>query len=474
MKNIRSGHLLHQVLIILNPTIKLGYRYMIKIRRGLDLPISGSPEQVISEAASARSVAIIGSDYHGMKPTMAVKEGDKVKLGQLLFTDKKTEGVRYTAPAAGTIAAVNRGARRVLQSVVIDIEGDEAETFAKYKADEISGLSTDVIVENLVASGQWTAFRTRPFSKVPLPSSKPASIFVTAIDTNPLAANPTVVLSKQAEAFSLGLMLLTKLTEGEVYVCKALDADISVPNNPKLKVETFAGVHPAGNAGTHIHFLNPVSINKTVWTIGYQDIIAFGHLFTSGKIYTDRVIAIGGPRVEKPRLLKTRLGANLDELTAGELTPGKNRVISGSVFGGKIASGASAYLGRYHNQVSVLEEGDDRPFLHYLRPGFNYFSTLGIYVSRLFKDKKFDFTTTTFGSERAMVPVGAYENIMPMDILPTQLLRSLIVSDTDMAQKLGCLELDEEDLALSTYVCPGKYEYGPILRDNLTQIEKEG
>ncbi|MFT6389384.1 MAG: Na+-transporting NADH:ubiquinone oxidoreductase subunit A [Cellvibrionaceae bacterium] len=202
--------------------------------------------------------------------------------------------------------------------------------------------------------------------------------------------------------------------------------------------------------------------------------MAFGHLFTSGKIYTDRVIAIGGPRVEKPRLLKTRLGANLDELTAGELTPGKNRVISGSVFGGKIASGASAYLGRYHNQVSVLEEGDDRPFLHYLRPGFNYFSTLGIYVSRLFKDKKFDFTTTTFGSERAMVPVGAYENIMPMDILPTQLLRSLIVSDTDMAQKLGCLELDEEDLALSTYVCPGKYEYGPILRDNLTQIEKEG
>jgi len=447
---------------------------MIKIRRGLDLPISGSPEQVISEAPSARSVAIIGSDYHGMKPTMAVKEGDKVKLGQLLFTDKKTEGVRYTAPAAGTVAAVNRGARRVLQSVVIDVEGDEAETFAQYKADEISGLNTEAIVENLVASGQWTAFRTRPYSKVPLPTSKPASIFVTAIDTNPLAANPTVVLAKQAEAFSLGLMLLTKLTEGDVYVCKAVDADISVPNNPKLKVETFAGVHPAGNAGTHIHFLSPVSIKKTVWTIGYQDVIAFGHLFTSGKIYTDRVIALGGPRVEKPRLLKTRLGANVDELTAGELTPGKNRIISGSVFGGKIASGALAYLGRYHNQVSVLEEGDDRPLLHYLRPGFNYFSTLGIYVSSLFKDKKFDFTTTTSGSERAMVPVGAYENIMPLDILPTQLLRSLIVSDTDMAQKLGCLELDEEDLALSTYVCPGKYEYGPILRDNLTQIEKEG
>ncbi len=447
---------------------------MIKIRRGLNLPITGSPEQLISEAPKARSVAVIGPDYHGMKPTMEVKEGDKVKLGQLLFTDKKTEGVRYTAPASGTIAAVNRGARRVLQSVVIDVEGDEAEAFASYKAEEIPALTSEKVVENLVASGQWCAFRTRPYSKVPSPASTPASIFVNAMDTNPLAGDPKVVIASQAEAFSLGLMLLTKLTEGDVFVCKAADADMSVPNNPKLKVEAFSGVHPAGNSGTHIHYLNPVNVNKTVWTIGYQEVIAFGHLFTTGKIYTDRVVAVGGPQVSKPRLLKTRLGANLDELTAGELKSGNNRIISGSVFGGRTAKGPFAYLGRYHNQVSVLVEGDDRQFLHYLRPGFEYFSTLGIYVSSLFKGKKYDFTTTTMGSERAMVPVGSYENIMPLDILPTQLLRSLIVGDTDMAQKLGCLELDEEDLALCTYVCPGKYEYGPILRDNLTRIEKEG
>ncbi len=447
---------------------------MIKIRQGLDLPISGSPEQIINDAPKARSVAVIGPDYHGMKPTMAVKEGDKVKLGQLLFTDKKTEGVRYTAPASGTIAAINRGARRVLQSVVIDIDGDDAIEFTHYKADEIAGLSREVVVDTLAESGQWAAFRTRPYSKVPAPTTTASAIFVTAMDTNPLAADPKVIISAESEAFSLGLMLLTKLTEGEVYVCKEVDADISVPNNPKLKVETFTGVHPAGNAGTHIHHLSPVSVNKTVWTIGYQEVIAFGHLFTTGKIYTDRVVALAGPQVSKPRLLKTRLGANLDELTAGELESGNNRVISGSVFGGRIARSALAYLGRYHQQVSVLVEGDDRPFLHYLRPGFEYFSTLGIYVSSLFKGKKYNFTTTTGGSERAMVPVGAYENVMPLDILPTQLLRSLIVGDTAMAQSLGCLELDEEDLALCTYVCPGKYEYGPILRDNLTRIEKEG
>jgi len=382
--------------------------------------------------------------------------------------------VRYTAPASGVIAAINRGDRRVLQSVVIDVQGSEAEAFVSYKADEIPGLSKEQVVDNLVASGQWTAFRTRPYSKVPSPTTSPASIFVTAIDTQPLAADPVVVIASQPEAFSLGLMLLTKLTEGNVYVCKAADADMGIPNNPKLKVETFAGVHPAGNAGTHIHFVSPVSASKIVWTIGYQDVIAIGHLFTSGRLYTDRVVALAGPQVEKPRLLKTRLGVSLDEFTAGQVIPGENRIISGSVFGGRTAKGAFSYLGRYHQQVSVLTEGNDRPFLHYLRPGFDYFSTLGIYISSLFKGKKYAFSTTTNGSERAMVPVGAYENIMPLDILPTQLLRSLIVGDTDMAQKLGCLELDEEDLALCTYVCPGKYEYGPILRDNLTRIEKEG
>ena len=451
---------------------------MIKVRRGLDLPINGTPEQVISEAPAARSVAVIGTDYHGMKPTMAVKEGDTVKLGQLLFTDKKTQGVCYTAPAAGTVAAVNRGERRVLQSVVIDIDSDESddkkEKFAQYSVDDIANISRENVVENLVNSGSWTALRTRPYSTVPAIDSTPASIFVTAIDTNPLAADPALYITQEQSAFHTGLLILSKLTEGRVFVCKASDADFTAPNIPNIKVESFSGVHPAGNAGTHIHFLDPVSTHKTVWTINYQEVIAIGHLFLTGYLYTKRVISLAGPRVESPRLLSTRLGANLDELCAGNVSGSNNRVISGSVFGGRTASGPFAYLGRYHNQVTVLQEGNDRPLLHYLRAGVNGFSTLGIYVSSLFKGKKFNFTTTTNGSERAMVPVGAYENIMPLDILPTQLLRSLIVGDTEMAQKLGCLELDEEDLALCTFVCPGKYEYGPILRDNLTRIEKEG
>ncbi|QIL89321.1 Na(+)-translocating NADH-quinone reductase subunit A [Microbulbifer sp. SH-1] len=446
---------------------------MRKIRRGLDLPISGAPEQVIHDGPAAKTVAVIGPDYNGMKPTMAVSEGDSVKLGQLLFTDKKTEGVRYTAPAAGRVIAIHRGVRRILQSVVIEVEGDETEQFASYSADQLASLTAEQVRVNLVESGLWTALRTRPYSKVPALNAQPSAIFINAMDTNPLAADPVVVIAEQREAFAQGVEILSKLAE-KTFVCTAPDADIPVPSSASVRRETFAGPHPAGLSGTHIHFLHPVKPGRQVWTIGYQDVIAVGKLFETGKLYTDRVVALGGPKVEKPRLLRTRLGADLTALTAGETDGGDNRVVSGSVFGGRTASGPLAYLGRYHNQVTVLEEGRERPFLHYMRAGNKRFSILPIYLSRLFKNRLFDFTTSTNGSERALMPIGTYERVVPLDILPTQLLRALIVGDTQVAQQLGVLELDEEDLALCTFVCPGKYDFGPILRDNLTRIEKEG
>ncbi|TYL47496.1 Na(+)-translocating NADH-quinone reductase subunit A [Marinomonas sp. IMCC 4694] len=445
---------------------------MYKITKGLDLPISGAPNQVIEKAANAKTVAVIGPDYHGMKPTMLVAEGDKVKKGQVIFTDKKTDGVKYTAPAAGTIMAINRGARRVFQSVVIRVEGNESETFAAYSGSELKSLERSKVVSNLVDSGLWTAFRTRPFSKVPEVASVPNSIFVTAIDTNPLAASPEVVLADQAEAFADGLTVLTRLTEGSVFLCKAPGAKI--PTTSDVTVEEFSGVHPAGLAGTHIHFLDPVNDKKTVWSINYQDVIAVGKLFVTGELSVDRVVALAGPQVKKPRLLRTQVGASLDGLLNGELSSGENRVISGSVLSGRNAHGPFAYLGRYHNQVSVLEEGRERQMMHYLRAGVEKHSIMNVFFSKLTGKKSFDMTTTTNGSDRTMLPLGNFERVMPLDILPTQLLRALVVNDTEQAQKLGALELDDEDLALCTYSCSGKFEYGPILRDCLTLIENEG
>jgi len=445
---------------------------MIKIRRGLDLPITGSPVQSIEEGAQVNQVALIGFDYHGMKPTMAVKVGDKVKLGQEVFSDKKIPGVIYTSPASGKVSAIHRGDQRVFQSLVIDIEGDDAVEFTRYNATDLAGLPAEAVQQQLLQSGLWTALRTRPFSKAPIPGSKPSSIFVQTIDTNPLAADPKVVIDTNKEAFANGLTLLARLAD-KVFVCHATGVDLP-KGQGNLTYQDFSGVHPAGNPGTHIHFLDPVSARKTVWTIGYQDVMAIGELFTTGRLNVSRVVALAGPQVERPRLVKTRLGVNLDQLTQGQTKAGENRVISGSVFGGRRSHGNLTFLGRFHTQVSVLMEGREREMLHYLRPGIEKFSVLGLYISKLFGGKKYAFTTSTNGSERAMVPVGSYEKIMPLDILPTQLLRSLIVGDTETAQQLGCLELDEDDLALCTFVCPGKYEYGPILRNNLTRIESEG
>jgi len=444
---------------------------MIKIKQGLDLPITGTPEQQISQGKAVTEVAVVGPDYVGMKPTMAVKEGDRVKKGQVLFTDKKTAGVQYTAPASGVVKAINRGDRRVFLSVVVAVEGSEEITFQSYSADKLSEVSREDVQANLVASGLWTALRTRPYSKAPALDTVPASIFVTAMDTHPLAADPVLIIAEQPEAFKSGLQVLKRLTEGNLYVCKAPGANIPVAGIETT--EEFSGPHPAGLAGTHIHSLDAASTAKTVWSIGYQDVIAIGQLFTTGSLNSERVISLAGPQVTQPRLVRTLVGANLNELTAGELAEGENRMVSGSVFGGRTAVEGLAYLGRFHNQVSVLEEGRDRPLLHYLRPGFERFSVLPIYVSR-FLNKTFNFTTSTNGSERAMVPVGTYERVMPLDILPTQLLRALIVEDMEVAVNLGALELDEEDLALCSYTCPGKYEYGPILRTNLTRIEQEG
>ena len=266
--------------------------------------------------------------------------------------------------------------------------------------------------------------------------------------------------------------MLTRLAK--VFLCKAPGAALPGEQLAGVATETFAGPHPAGLPGTHIHFLDPVGARKTVWYIGYQDVIAIGKLFTTGKLCVARVIALGGPSVRQPRLLRTRLGASLEDLTMGELEPGDQRVISGSVFGGRTSRGPAAWLGRYHLQISCLPEGHEREFMHYLRAGVNKHSVTHAFLSSVLGRRLLPFTTTTNGSPRAMVPIGNYEAVMPLDILPTQLLRSLLVGDSETAQKLGCLELDEEDLALCTYACAGKYEYGPVLRDVLTRIEKEG
>jgi len=447
---------------------------MIHISKGLDIPISGAPDQdVVDDAPAMDAVAVLGPDYVGLKASMRVQVGDKVKTGQVLFEDKKNPGVCITAPGCGTVTAVNRGARRALLSVVIGLDGDEAVEFRHYNGRQPEELEGEAVRALLRESGLWACFRTRPFSKVPSIDSTPRSIFVTAMDTNPLAPHPRTFLGAYPREFSCGLKVLRTLTEGPVYVCT--DHRATLPQGlPKVIVEEFSGPHPAGLAGTHIHFLDPVGPRKTVWYVGYQDVAAIGHLFLTGELLLERLVSLAGPMVRRPRLVRVRLGASLEKLTAGQLFSGESRVVSGSVLSGRAAAGPLAFLGRYHNQVSVVAEGGGREFLGWLAPGLGKFALKPVFLSKFFRRGPFAMTTAKHGSRRAIVPIGSFEAVMPLDIEPTYLLRALAVGDVDQAAALGCLELDEEDVALLTFVDSSKNDFGPMLREVLTTIEKEG
>ena len=447
---------------------------MIKIKKGLNLPINGEPNQTIFDANPVKKVALVGPDYIGMKPDFAVSVGDTIKLGQLLFTDKKNPAIRYTSPGAGKVVEINRGEKRIFLSIVIELQGNEELSFQSFTVEQIGSLEREEIVSRLLEMGLWTALRARPFDIVANPDTVPHSVFITAMDTNPLAPDVEKIIRLKRDEFIAGMKIVAKLTDGNLYLGKSKNSDIPISQLENLKVEEFDGPHPAGNVGTHIHFLDPAFRTKTVWHVTAQDVIAIGHMFLTGRILTERIVSLAGPSVNKPRLLKTRLGASIKDLTNNELKDGHQRVISGSVLNGHQAQDALGYLGRYHQQVTVIPEGGERKFFGWLSPGFNLYSVKNIFLSKLFPCKRFDFNTNLHGGIRSIVPIGSYEKVMPLDILPTYLLRALAVNDIDEAEKLGCLELAEEDLALCTYVCPSKIEHGENLRRVLTLIEKEG
>ncbi len=453
----------------------------IRVDKGLDIPVKGPPEQVIGEGRRTETVALLGRDHIALSPVLKVHEGGKVKTGQPLFTERKYPNIVYTSPGSGTVSEIIRGDKRRLLSVVVTLDDvEDVEEFPTWSTDALRGLERAQVVENLLRTGLWTALRTRPYDKVPSPAAVPHSIFVTAIDSNPLSARPEVVIGEAADAFVSGLEVLAHLTPGTLFVCKEPNTVLPEAHGPNIQVVDFWGIHPAGLPGTHIHFLDPVSAGKSVWHLDYQDVIAIGKTFNEGRLWTGRIIALAGPGVKQPRLLRTRLGADIGALCDGELkdppSASGHRLISGSLLSGRTVQPRERHLGRFHSQVAVLaeappetEKNTQTGWLPRLR---GVFSGHGVGLKK--PDYGFSFTTAMHGKPSAMVPFDGYDRVMPLDILAAPLLRALIVGDTDTAQALGCLELGEEDLALLTFMCPGKFDYGPLLRDALAKIEKEG
>lgn len=446
----------------------------IKAKRGLDIPIHGAPaSHTIVDRLDVKQVALLPQEHWGAKVRMLVQEGDAVRVGTPLFADRRDESVLFVSPAAGKVAAIHRGLRRVVQSIVVDVDNfKDAEPFEPVN---IKGASRDVIVGALAGSGLWPALRRRPYDKVAISTEEPAGIIVQAYDSNPLAPDLAEIVKGRDEDIDAGLDALNKLTDGMLHICVKKDQNWGRFVEDGIQVHHFHGPHPSGTPGFFIHNLCPAGANRPVWHIGIQDVADIGRLLRTGERPTDRIVAITGPAAKEPKVVRTRIGADMARLCEGEADARTPRIVNGSALCGNTASveGNTAFLGRYNTQITILEDDVKRDLIGWALPVSGRYTQTNTVWDKFFR-KTFKYDTDTNGSLRAIVPMGHYETVMPMDVLATQLIKALASHDLESAEKLGVLELAEEDLALCQVVDPSKIPLTDMLRDMLTTIEKEG
>lgn len=438
------------------------------IKKGLNLPIAGSTSTTdCVQGAAAQQVALLPQEAWGIKVQMLVAVGDQVKVGSPLFCDRRDPDVIFTSPAAGTVAAVNRGARRAAQSVVIDVAN-----FDEHAEMPSSDGSRASLVATLAASGLWPNLRQRPFDKVALSSATPQAIFVTATDTNPLAVDPLHLVAGRETDVQAGLKAMLTLSGGKVYFNTDGANDWSAFLVEGVEQHAFKGPHPAGNAGVHINALHPVNLARNVWHVDVQNLADMGAYLNSGKVPTARKVAVVGPAASKSEIVETQRGASMDVFSS--YANSAVRFVSGSLLAGATANPGEekGFLGRFAQQVSIVDDAPEREFINWMKPIGSRWSMSGTYLAKFVK-KSFTTDTDLNGGERAIVPIGSYEKVMPFDIMPTQLIKALASNDVTMAEKLGVLEIVEEDIALCQYVCPSKVDITDMLRTMLTLIEKE-
>lgn len=445
-----------------------------QIKQGRDIKLKGAAQKEIAALPLPRQVAVVPSDFKGVKASLCVKANDAVKAGTPLFTDKHCPEIRIVSPVSGRVAAINRGEKRFLEDIVVESDGrNEAVTFRKFSAGEISGLSKEDVEKSLLQSGLWPVLRQRPFSKVAHPHESPKSIFVHAMDTGPLAADIDFILQGKEEQFQAGLDALRRLTKGKVYLCVKQGAGSRALTQARgVETHYFAGPHPAGNISTHIHYLDPIHKGDHVWYAEAQDVARIGSLFLEGVYSPERVVAVTGEGAGRKFYAKTIVGAPVSLLLQGSGLEGM-RCISGNVLAGKDV-GKNGFLSFYDSQVTVIPEGGKRTFLGWLSPGFDKYTFSRTFASSFLPEKAASLTTDKQGSDRAIVLNDIYDQFVPLDIMTYFLLKAVISEDIEEAERLGILECDEEDFALCSFACPSKTDVGGIIREGLELIEKEG
>lgn len=453
---------------------------VIKLRKGLDINLVGAAERVLTKGGEAASYALVPDHYRGVTPKLLVKVGDKVKAGSPLFFSKENPEVLFTSPVSGEVSAINRGDKRKILSIVVTPDGQgQSESF---DVCPIAELSRERVKETMLRAGFWPMLIQRPFGIIAKSDATPKAIFISGLDTAPLAPDLNFLVQDQGEHIIAGLEVLKKLTDGKVHLTVGTDTTAGVLSRVKqAEVHHIEGPHPAGNVGVQIAHIDPINKGDIVWTVELQHVAMIGRLFLTGAVDMSKIVALTGSEVVKPHYFKVISGALVSSITEGNLRPKTEReergvrIISGNVLtGNKVEPNeVEGYLGFYHNQVTVIPEGNKYEFLGWAMPRINKFSVSHSYFSWLFPNRKYNLDTNMNGGHRAFVQTGIYDKVMPMNIYPLYLIKAIMAGDIDKMENLGIYEILEEDVALCEFIDPSKNEWQTTVSKGIELMIKE-
>ena len=430
--------------------------------------MSGIPNTDIASAAAPQNVSILPSSFRGVKPKLMVDEGDQVKIGSPLFFDKTKPEVSWASPASGNVTSIQFGARRVIEKIEITVENNDKVSIQTLSQGEFESASRKTILDKILKANLFPLIRQRPFNKVADPKDIPRDIFISGHNSSPLSVDLSRLIKDEKDIFQTGLNVLKKLTEGNVYL--TLGSSMEFDN---VITQTISGPHPSGNVGIQIHHTKPLRPGDVIWSVNAQHVITLGKLFQTGSYDPTVIVSIGGSGATNPSTVKTITGVNIGLLVEEQNLKEPIRLISGDVLTGKTVENTD-FLGFYDSSVSIINDDVKRPFLGMLSPGSSRtkYSLTKAFLS--FGNKAFNFTSSQNGELRAMVPLNAWEDVLPMDIYPNPLYRAILAQDIEEMEKLGIWECDDEDFALCSFACPSKIDVGGVVRDGLDLMEKEG
>ncbi|WP_282030653.1 Na(+)-translocating NADH-quinone reductase subunit A [Winogradskyella eximia] len=444
----------------------------IKIKKGLDIKLVGEAEKATENAIISNFYSIRPEDFHTIIPKLVAKEGTRVKAGETLFYNKDNEAMKFVSPVSGEVTEVQRGPRRRIDAV--KITADKEQTYLDHGKFDLNS-DAEKTKAHLLATGCWSFIKQRPYDVVAKADSTPKAIFISGYASAPLAADLDYTLTGKEAELQAAVTALAKLTEGGVHVSVGKNSNSPLANLQNTITHKVSGPHPSGNVGTLINKVNPVNKGETVWTVNAQDLVIIGELLITGKFNAERIIALAGSSVKKPRYFRTKLGSEIATMIYdnGVEREGNDRIISGNVLTGKQVQ-PDGYLDYYSNVITVIPEGDDYELFGWNKPVFNKISTSrAMTFSWLNPKKKYDLNTNTNGEHRAFVTTGTYEEVFPLDIYPMQILKACMYKDLDEMEALGMYEVAPEDFALTEFVCVSKQPHQKIIREGLDLMLKE-